>query len=58
MTSFQQAWHVGRAVQEAAPPRRKGTIKQVKGVGQNAVVVVNLKGHPPQSFKPAQLILL
>ncbi|HEV2370928.1 MAG TPA: hypothetical protein VGS19_02065 [Streptosporangiaceae bacterium] len=58
MASFQQTWRIGRAVQEVASPHRKGTIRFVRGTGQNAIVLVNLLGHPPQGFRPAQLTLL
>jgi hypothetical protein len=59
MTSnFQRAWRPGRTVQEAASPHRKGTIRAVRGTGGNAVVTVNLNGHPPQNFRPGQLVLL
>ena len=54
-TSFQATWRKGRPVQEVASPHRTGTIRTVRGTGTNAVVIVNLKGHPPQGFRPAQL---
>ena len=56
--TFQQAWHIGRRVQENAAPRRKGTIRVVSGTGANAVVVVNVDGRAPQNFQPGQLTLL
>jgi hypothetical protein len=42
-------------VQEVSPPHRKGTIRAVRGTGQNAVITVGLDGRPPASFRPAQL---
>jgi len=53
--NFHQEWYVGRPVQENAPPHRKGTIKAVQGTGGNARIIVNLAGHPPVTFHPAQL---
>ena len=54
-TSFNATWRIGRTVQENAAPRRKGTIKARQGTGSNANIIVNLSGHPPVSFRPAQL---
>lgn len=56
LLTFFQTWHIGRRVQEASPPQRKGTIRTVNGTGGNAVITVNLDGHPPASFRPSQLI--
>jgi hypothetical protein len=42
-------------VQEIAPPHRRGSVRVVRGSGVNATIVVNLDGHPPTSFRPAQL---
>ena len=53
--TFQQTWRIGRRVQEVATPHRKGSVRVVQGTGPNAVIVVNLDGHPPASFHPAQL---
>ena len=54
-STFQQVWHIGRTVQENAPPRRKGTIRARSGTGANAVITVALSGRPPANFRPAQL---
>jgi hypothetical protein len=56
--SFHSAWRIGRNVQEIAAPHRKGRIKSVAGTGVNAEVLVTFSGHPPVTFKPAQLRLL
>lgn len=56
--AFRLQWRTGRVVQEAARPFRKGTIRAVLGTGNNAIITVNLFGHPPQNFRPAQLRLL
>lgn len=53
--TFQQEWHPGVRVQEVASPHRKGTIRAVQGTGPNAIVVVNLDGRPPATFRPSQL---
>jgi len=53
--SFAQKWRIGRPVQEIAAPHRKGTIRARRGTGTNAIIVVNLTGRPPTSFRPAQL---
>jgi hypothetical protein len=55
VATFQQTWRIGRRVQEKASPHRKGTIRARRGTGTNAVIVVNLDGRPPASFRPAQL---
>ena len=56
--TFQQEWRIGRSVQEAASPHRKGVIRSRSGTGADATIVVNLSGRPPASFRPAQLIPL
>ena len=56
--TFQQQYRVGRRVQEAAAPNRRGSIKARQGTGPNARITVALDGRPPQTFRPAQLILL
>lgn len=56
--TFQQRWKAGRRVRENAAPHRRGSIRIVRGVGSNAVVLVNLDGRPPASFRPSQLTLL
>ncbi len=53
--TFAQTWRIGRRVQEKAAPHRTGTIRARQGTGPNAIIVVNLSGHPPQNFRPAQL---
>ena len=45
-------------VQEIASPHRKGTVRAVAGVGNNAQVTVNLDGRPPTNFRPAQIKLI
>lgn len=42
-------------VREVAAPHRKGSVRAIAGSGVNAVIVVSLDGHPPVSFRPAQL---
>lgn len=56
--TFRQLWRPGRRVKEKAAPHRTGTIRAVQGTGFNAVIFVNLTGHPPASFRPGQLTLL
>ena len=56
--TFRQRWKIGRRVQENAAPHRKGSIRFVRGTGSNAVVIVNLDGRPPASFRPSELTLL
>lgn len=56
--TFHQTWRIGRRVQEAATPHRKGTIRNVRGTGGNAIVIVGLDGFTQVSFHPAQLTLL
>ena len=53
--SFRATWHIGRPVQEVAPPHRKGTIALVRGTGFNANILVLFTGRPPVTFRPAQL---
>lgn len=54
-SSFSALWKPGKRVQEVAPPHRKGTIRAVKGSGNNATIVVGLDGRAPQNFHPPQL---
>jgi hypothetical protein len=56
--TFHQQYHIGRRVQEAASPHRKGSIRAVRGSGANAQITVALDGRPPANFRPAQLTLL
>ena len=56
--TFQQAWRAGRRVKERSAPHRAGTIRARRGTGTNAVIIVNLTGLPPASFRPSQLTLL
>lgn len=53
--TFAQEWRVGRQVQEKAAPHRKGSIRARRGVGSNAIIVVNISGRAPQNFHPPQL---
>ena len=53
--SFNATWRIGRAVLEKASPHRKGVIKARRGTGVNANIIVTFAGHPPVSFRPAQL---
>lgn len=46
---------VGQRVKELAPPGRTGSVRAVNGSGNFAVIVVNLGGRAPVSFRPAQL---
>lgn len=58
-TPFQLLWKPGKGVQEIAPPHRKGVIRAVQGSGPaTAIIVVNLAGRGPTSFRPGQLALL
>jgi hypothetical protein len=56
--TFQQAWRIGRQVQELAAPHRKGSIRVRIGTGASATIIVNIPGGHPVSFRPAQLRLL
>ena len=56
--TFQATWKIGRRVQEAAAPHRKGSIRLVRGAGVNAVITVGLDGSHLANFRPAQLTLL
>ena len=53
--TFQQMWRIGRRVQEAAAPHRKGSIRARAGTGPNARITVNLDGRPPVTLRPGQL---
>ena len=53
--SFQQEWRIGRNVEEVASPHRRGVIRSRTGTGANATITVNLSGHPPVNYRPAQL---
>jgi hypothetical protein len=57
-TTFAQAWHIGRLVQEKAGKQRKGWIKARAGTGPNARITVRFTGAPPVTFHPPQLTLL
>jgi hypothetical protein len=57
-SSFSSLWRPGRRVQELASPHRKGTIRAVKGSGNNAQVTVGLDGRAPVTLHPPQLKLI
>lgn len=55
---WHQIWHAGVRVQETSPPRRKGTVRSVRGTGPNAVIWVGLDGGTVAAFRPAGLTLI
>lgn len=48
----------GVRVRELAAPGRAGTVRQVRGIGRNARIIVGLDHWYLVSFTPGQLVLL